>query len=171
VNRPSTPSQRVSDLREELRRRAERAGYHLNPDEEFTNELVDGLLRNRDRYGYLACPCRLASGDRAQDLDITCPCDYRDADLLEFGSCYCALYVSEAVVRGQRDVGSIPERRTPILEPQATPVRSTDSARSAPDVWRCRVCGYLCARAQPPERCPICGAGGDRFETFTDSIG
>lgn len=171
MNCPSDTGQRISRLREQLRRQAEQTGYHLNPDPEFTSELLDGLLRNRDRYGYLACPCRLATGDRAQDLDITCPCDYRDADLLEFGSCYCALYVSEAVVGGQRDVGSIPDRRTPVLEPQATPVRSTSSSSSAPDVWRCRVCGYLCARERPPERCPICGAGGDRFEPFTGSIG
>ena len=33
-------------------------------------------------------------------------------------------------------------------------------------VWRCRVCGYLCARKNPPETCPICKVGKDRFETF-----
>lgn len=33
-------------------------------------------------------------------------------------------------------------------------------------VWRCRVCGYLCARAGPPETCPICKAGRERFEPF-----
>jgi rubrerythrin len=33
-------------------------------------------------------------------------------------------------------------------------------------VWRCRVCGYLCARDEPPEVCPICKASRDRFERF-----
>jgi rubrerythrin len=33
-------------------------------------------------------------------------------------------------------------------------------------VWRCRVCGYLCARDGPPEVCPICKAKKDRFERF-----
>jgi len=33
-------------------------------------------------------------------------------------------------------------------------------------VWRCRVCGYLCAREQPPEVCPICKVKKDRFERF-----
>jgi rubrerythrin len=33
-------------------------------------------------------------------------------------------------------------------------------------VWRCRVCGYLCARDEPPGVCPICKAKKDRFERF-----
>jgi len=33
-------------------------------------------------------------------------------------------------------------------------------------VWRCKVCGYLCARESPPELCPICKATADRFERF-----
>jgi rubrerythrin len=33
-------------------------------------------------------------------------------------------------------------------------------------VWRCRVCGYLCARDGPPGVCPVCKAEKDRFERF-----
>jgi len=33
-------------------------------------------------------------------------------------------------------------------------------------VWRCVVCGYLCARKSPPPVCPICKAKKDRFEEF-----
>jgi rubrerythrin len=33
-------------------------------------------------------------------------------------------------------------------------------------VWRCKVCGYLCARENPPEVCPICKAKKERFERF-----
>ncbi|MDT8396896.1 MAG: ferredoxin:glutaredoxin reductase, partial [bacterium] len=33
-------------------------------------------------------------------------------------------------------------------------------------VWRCKVCGYLCAREHPPGKCPICKADKDRFERF-----
>jgi ferredoxin-thioredoxin reductase catalytic subunit len=45
-----------------LKREAEAAGYHLNADEDFVRDLVAGLLTNEERYGYWACPCRLASG-------------------------------------------------------------------------------------------------------------
>jgi ferredoxin-thioredoxin reductase catalytic chain len=67
---------------------AEAAGYHLNTDREFALDLVRGLLTNGVRYGYQSCPCRMASGERTRDLDIICPCDYRDPDLSEFGTCY-----------------------------------------------------------------------------------
>jgi rubrerythrin len=33
-------------------------------------------------------------------------------------------------------------------------------------IWRCRVCGYICARDEPPEICPICKVTRDRFERF-----
>jgi ferredoxin-thioredoxin reductase catalytic subunit len=71
-----------------LKKDAEAYGYHLNPDVEFTKELVKGILVNEKRFGYWNCPCRLATGDKAADLDIICPCDYRDADVTEYGTCY-----------------------------------------------------------------------------------
>jgi rubrerythrin len=33
-------------------------------------------------------------------------------------------------------------------------------------IWRCKVCGYICARDEPPEICPICKVTKDRFERF-----
>jgi ferredoxin-thioredoxin reductase catalytic chain len=163
------PTGEVEVLRNRLERDAEGGGYHLNPDTEFTLSLVEGLLANEKRFGYPACPCRLASGEREADLDIICPCDYRDADLSEWGCCYCALYVSEEVVRGERVTRSIPERRPPEGERARR-----SAARREPEasegtrlpVWRCRVCGYLCARDDPPGTCPICKATRDRFERF-----
>ena len=79
---------RVQALYHRLRRIGEGGGYHLNPDLDFTLQLIEGLVKNEARYGYQACPCRLASGEREDDLDIICPCDYRDADLEEYDQCY-----------------------------------------------------------------------------------
>lgn len=159
----------VDDLLEKLGREAEAAGYHLNPDREFVRELVRSLLVNQERYGYWACPCRLAAGVKAEDLDIICPCDYRDADLNEFGSCYCALYVSAEVAAGERQAASIPERRPPAAERRVARVEGSGgiaAGRLPLPVWRCKVCGYLCAREEPPAVCPICKAKKDRFEKF-----
>jgi ferredoxin-thioredoxin reductase catalytic subunit len=78
----------IDKLYAKLKKEAEDYGYHLNPDVPFTRELVQGLILNEKRYGYWNCPCRLASGDKAEDLDIICPCDYRDPDLTDFGTCY-----------------------------------------------------------------------------------
>ncbi len=153
---------------ERLKREAEAGGYFLNPDLEFTLELVDGLMVNEERYGYQSCPCRLAAGEKIEDLDIICPCDYRDPDILEHNACYCGLYVSRAVVEGEEKVAYIPERRPSREERAQFKTRETGAPSSALPypVWRCRVCGYLCAREEPPEICPICKAKKDRFERF-----
>jgi ferredoxin-thioredoxin reductase catalytic subunit len=98
-------------LYEKLKKEAEAGGYLLNPDVDFVLDLMEGLITNQKRYGYRACPCRLAEGVREQDLDIICPCDYRDPDLDEHGACYCALYLSEEVATGQKKLKPVPERK------------------------------------------------------------
>ncbi len=82
------PPEKVDELYRRLDSQAEASGYHLNPDVEFTRALVEGLAVNEERYGYPLCPCRLSGGDRRADLDIICPCDYRDPDLDEYDTCY-----------------------------------------------------------------------------------
>ncbi len=155
----------IDALYKKLKQEAESSGYNLNPDVEFTKELVKGLLTNEKRYGYWACPCRLASGIKENDLDIICPCDYRDPDLTDYGTCFCALYVSSDVVKGKKQIESIPERRPP--EEARIKTKPSEQKASLPyPIWRCKVCGYLCARNQPPEICPICKAKKDRFEIF-----
>jgi ferredoxin-thioredoxin reductase catalytic subunit len=161
-------SAEVERLYGELRSEAEAHGYHLNPDEAMTRQLVQGLLVNEKRYGYPSCPCRLAAGNKGEDLDIICPCDYRDPDLDEYNACYCSLYVSKAAIEGKAKVGSIPERRPPREKRLQAPTETKAPVlASLPlPVWRCKVCGYLCARDGPPEVCPICKAKRDRFERF-----
>jgi ferredoxin-thioredoxin reductase catalytic subunit len=157
----------IQKLYERLDREAERSGYHLNPDVEHTKDLIRGIIINEKRHGYWSCPCRLASGKKEDDLDIICPCDYRDPDLNEHDSCYCALYVSEKVLKGEKKVGSIPERRPPLEQRKKEKPKSTaDISSLTLPVWRCKVCGYLCAREEPPEVCPICKAKKERFDRF-----
>ncbi len=161
------PTSREINLLYEKIKKDVSTGYYLNPDMEFTETLLAGLIVNEKRYGYGSCPCRLATGNKEKDLDIICPCDYRDSDLAQFGSCYCALYVSEDVMKGIKKLSSIPERRPP--QQPVTKKDETLKARNdglAYPVWRCRVCGYLCAREEPPGVCPICKAKKERFERF-----
>jgi ferredoxin-thioredoxin reductase catalytic subunit/rubredoxin len=158
----------IDRLYAKLKTEAEAAGYHLNPDAAMTRDLLHGYIVNQKRYGYPACPCRLASGVKDEDLDIICPCDYRDTDLEDFNACYCSLYVSKEVIEGKVKIGSIPERRPPPGKRQIVKAAATQaSLNSLPlPVWRCKVCGYLCAREGPPGTCPICKAGKERFERF-----
>jgi len=133
-------SQKIEKYYQDLKKEIEAVGYHLSPDENFTKELLTNILINKDRYGYEACPCRLASGNKEDDLDIICPCDYRDPDLGEFDG---------------------PDERVKMMK-----VEEEISSNLTFPVWRCRVCGYLCARDKPPEICPICKVGKERFERF-----
>lgn len=159
------------DLRiEEISKDAESGAYHLNPDISVTKFLIEGLIKNKKRYGFESCPCRLTMGKKEDNLDIICPCDYRDADLLEYGCCYCALYVSEDVLSGKKKAEPIPDRRTGETGSEIN--KKSDASKGENmfnlkyPIFRCRVCGYLCARDNPPEKCPICKAGSERFEKY-----
>ena len=160
--------EQVETLYKELRNKTEKRGYYFNPDQEFTKDLIRSLLVNEKRYGYQACPCRLAEGIKEQDLDIICPCDYRDTDIDEYGSCFCGLYVSQEILKGIKKARSIPESR-PLKEERIKKMNEqkiTNDKKTTYPVWRCKVCGYLCARPEPPGICPICGVAKERFEIF-----
>ncbi len=101
----------AQELYERLKKVQEPKGYYFNNDRERVFDLLEALLVNKERYGYMVCPCRLASGDREKDRDIICPCVYREADIEEYGSCYCNLYVSKAWNEGSIPHEYVPERR------------------------------------------------------------
>jgi ferredoxin-thioredoxin reductase catalytic chain len=98
-------------LYEMLKKVQEPKGYFFNKDRERVFDLLEALLINKKRYGYMCCPCRLASGDKEKDHDIICPCVYRAPDVEEFGSCYCNLYVSSDWNKGKIPESYVPERR------------------------------------------------------------
>ncbi|HPJ95032.1 MAG TPA: ferredoxin-thioredoxin reductase catalytic domain-containing protein [Deltaproteobacteria bacterium] len=103
----------VNSLYEMLKKVQEAKGYYFNKDKERVFDLLEALLFNKERYGYMSCPCRLASGDKEQDRDIICPCVYRGPDVEEYGSCYCNLYVSKQWNEGTIPHSYVPERRPP----------------------------------------------------------
>ncbi len=98
-------------LYEMLKKVQEPKGYYFSKNKERVLELLEALLVNKERYGYMCCPCRLAAGDRESDKDIVCPCEYRAPDVEEYGSCYCTLYVSQAWNEVNVPQVYVPERR------------------------------------------------------------
>nr|MDO8097554.1 ferredoxin-thioredoxin reductase catalytic domain-containing protein [Candidatus Njordarchaeota archaeon] len=162
---------------EKVRQRAESdartSGCFLNPDPLFLKDLLEGLKKNEDRYGYPSCPCRPATGKLELDKDILCPCWYRDPDVQEYSSCYCGLYVSKDMYEGKTKLQSIPERRPQEKQARALGVTREipipkPSAKAAPKtegmkLWYCKQCGYVCYREEPPYICPICKAKKEMF--------
>ena len=100
-------------LYEQLKKVQEPKGFYFNRDMERVMDLMQALLTNKERYGYMGCPCRLVSGDRDNDRDIICPCEYRAPDVAQYGSCYCNLYVSREWNEGEIPHEYVPERRPP----------------------------------------------------------
>ncbi len=171
----------VEKVRQRAESDAKRHGYHLTPDPESLQNLLEGLRKNEERYGYPSCPCRLASGTFEYDRDIICPCDYRDPDVEEYGYCYCTLYVRKDVFEGKTSITPIPERRPVEKQARAYAISSetpTEKESKRNDVviekpskarahkmkmWYCKQCGYVCFREEPPYVCPICKAKREMF--------
>jgi ferredoxin-thioredoxin reductase catalytic subunit len=103
----------VEKLYEMLKKIQEPKGFYFNKDKNVVFQLLEGLIVNKERYGYICCPCRLAANDRKNDTDIICPCVYRVPDVEEYGSCYCNLYVSKEWNDGTIPHEYVPERRPP----------------------------------------------------------
>ncbi len=77
--------------------------------------------------------------------------------------------MSADVLSGKRELTAVPERRPadPAQRRQnIAPAPQLPATGSTIRLWRCRVCGYLCARERPPLECPVCKAKQDRFEAF-----
>jgi ferredoxin-thioredoxin reductase catalytic subunit len=163
----------IDDIRRRAESDARSNGCYLNTNSELLNDLLEGLKCNVERYGYSSCPCRLASGNFTHDRDIICPCDYRDIDVREFGSCYCGLYTSKDIFEGVTSIQQVPERRSVEKQVRAfnTSEETIETAPSTPNdvrkitlkLWFCKQCGYVCFRDVPPYICPICKAKKERF--------
>lgn len=103
----------VKDLMEKLAPLQKKQGYIFNPYETLAEDLLEQLLQCKETFGYMCCPCRLASGNREHDSDIICPCEYRSLDVQEYGVCFCGLYVLEDTSQCPKKGLSVPDRRPP----------------------------------------------------------
>ncbi|MDL2316988.1 ferredoxin:thioredoxin reductase [Desulfovibrio sp. OttesenSCG-928-A18] len=109
---PPTPEE-VQKLHEQLKKFQEPKGCFFNKDMELTMPLLEQLLVTKQRYGYMACPCRIANKKYELDKDIICPCVYRKQDLEEYGACFCGLYVTRTWNEDDASHCYVPDRRPP----------------------------------------------------------
>ena len=109
----SPTAEQVTKLHAMLRSIQEPKGYYFNRDTELVMSLLEQLLAIKAKEGYMRCPCRLGNGSYEHDKDIICPCVYREADVKEFNSCFCCLYVSKDWNEATVLHVQVPERRPP----------------------------------------------------------
>jgi ferredoxin-thioredoxin reductase catalytic chain len=175
---------------EKVRKRAESDaksnGIYLNPQPDILQMLLEGLKTNEGRYGYPVCPCRLGTGNLEFDLDIICPCDYRDPDVAQYGACYCRLYVNRDAFES-KNLPEVPERRPsekmersygtamPATKETVNASQLPQSHQTKPPqvkkkLWYCKQCGYVVYREDPPYVCPICKAKRDLFREIDANV-
>ncbi len=80
-------------------RYARKGPYFLHPDDVLVENVLQGLARNKRRFGKGLCPCRPVSGDPAKDRPNVCPCETHRADIERDGTCECGIFVSLGFIR------------------------------------------------------------------------
>gem|GEM_PF-2544233 len=88
-------------------------------------------------------------------------------DILQFNVTRNLLFfriTSDLIPSHQKATGNRKRRppRSQRKHSRSSPSQTQLPAPISYPIWRCRVCGYLCERNNPPERCPICKAQKDR---------
>lgn len=84
------------EFRRAIQKFTEKNEFEVNPDTEKVELLLDGLFANEQNHGLKYCPCRLASGDFAEDLKLVCPCNFLIHETYKNkkdGECWCGLFV------------------------------------------------------------------------------
>jgi ferredoxin-thioredoxin reductase catalytic chain len=91
--------------RQELRKTwedfAQGNDFMLNPDSEFVERIIDGVLANEKSSGLKLCPCRLSDGSRDGKISLLCPCNFRThATWEKEDRFWCGLFVKREKVKG-----------------------------------------------------------------------
>lgn len=71
---------------------AKTTGYQLNPDKEIVEFVIEGLARNKIKYGKQYCPCRIVTGNPQEDKQKICPCKWHKEEIALQGHCHCNLF-------------------------------------------------------------------------------
>ena len=71
---------------------AKKQGFFLNK-KEIVENILEGLIRNEEKYGHIYCPCRVITGDLEEDRPKICPCTWHKEEIREKGKCLCGLFV------------------------------------------------------------------------------
>jgi len=84
--------------KEELRKAwenfTENNDFILNTDKKHVDTIIDGVLKNEEKYGLKLCPCRLRDDTRQRDLELICPCNFKmHKTWKNKNMCWCGLFV------------------------------------------------------------------------------
>lgn len=75
-----------------IKKYAAQKNYVVNPNWMMSTNLEIWLCEMEATFGKRYCPCFEPSGDAALDKAMSCPCEYIDDEIAEYGTCHCALF-------------------------------------------------------------------------------
>jgi ferredoxin-thioredoxin reductase catalytic subunit len=80
-------------LKKAWERFTEGKDFKLNPDDAHVDMVATGVLENKGKYGMTLCPCRLRDGTKERDLELVCPCKFKEQKTWkDEGMCWCGLF-------------------------------------------------------------------------------
>ena len=82
----------IKKLMKEYKEYAKSNGFQLNPDDKVVERIINGLLKNEEKYGKMYCPCRRVSGNEEEDAKKICPCFWHKDEIKKDGHCLCNLF-------------------------------------------------------------------------------
>ena len=84
---------KIDELKKDYARYAMENDIQLNSDEKTVERIINGLLKNEEKFGEKYCPCRRVSGDKVEDVKKICPCFWHKDEIERDGHCFCNLYI------------------------------------------------------------------------------
>jgi len=77
-------------LRDKIYTYANGRGYVVN--ESNLENIIAGLIENKDEFGDYYCPCRIVRDNEHYKKAIVCPCLYAPREIERSGHCKCLLF-------------------------------------------------------------------------------
>jgi ferredoxin-thioredoxin reductase catalytic subunit len=71
---------------------AAQKNYAVNANWMMSTNLEVWLCEMEATFGKRYCPCFEPSGDKTLDKKMSCPCEFIDDEIAEYGTCHCALF-------------------------------------------------------------------------------
>ncbi len=88
------PEKELAWARRMTSRYVDKSPYFLHPDEALVRNILEGLAKNKAKYGRGYCPCRPVEGGRRSNSVNICPCRSHNEDIERDGACECGIFVS-----------------------------------------------------------------------------
>jgi ferredoxin-thioredoxin reductase catalytic subunit len=79
---------------ERLKRVAEKKGYIFNPNQDWVEQIIRLMTKNKAEYGKYYCPCKQHHPVDTQ-TDVVCPCPTMAEEIERDGFCHCRLFCTE----------------------------------------------------------------------------